>query len=77
MYTSTKKVTLYLDPTIHTALKMKAAQSGLTTSDEANQMLAAMLAEDLEDMQSVDERAGDTTVSYEEFLEQLRQQGSI
>jgi hypothetical protein len=71
------KATLYLDDRIHKALKLKAADTGATVSELANQALSAALAEDLEDLESLKERAGGRTERFEEFLTQLKADGAI
>lgn len=71
------KATLYLDETVHKALRLKAAETRQSMSDLVNDALKASLSEDLEDIQEIKERRKDKTVGFEEFLGQLRSDGII
>lgn len=73
----TKRSTIYFDPQIHTALRIKAAHSHCSVSDLVNQAVRAILAEDHEDLSSFDERADEPTMSYEELLNDLKAHGRI
>jgi plasmid stability protein len=69
--------TLYLDPELHQALRLKAATAHRSMSDIVNDALRAALREDEEDLASFTERAGEPTLSYEEFLAQLKADGTL
>ncbi len=71
------KATLYLDDTVHDALRMKAAETKETMSELVNDALKILLSEDLEDIKDWKERKGDKSFGYEEFLEQLKKDGTI
>lgn len=71
------KATLYLDETVHKALRLKAAETRQSMSDLVNDALKASLSEDLEDIQEIKERRKDKTVGFEEFLGQLKSDGVI
>jgi len=66
------RTTVYLKPHLHQALKMRAAQSGKSMSDLLNESLTYELAEDLEDLQDIKAREHEPTLSYEEFLKELK-----
>ena len=72
-----KRSTIYFDPQLHTALRIKAAHSHRSVSDIVNQAVRAALAEDQEDLSAFDERADEPTVSYEELLNDLKAHGQI
>jgi len=71
------KATLYLDETVHKALRVKAAETQQTMSDLVNDALKAALREDLEDITDWKERRKEKTLSYDELLEQLKVDGII
>ena len=71
------KATLYLNETVHKALRLKAAETRQSMSDLVNDALMASLSEDLEDIQEIKKRRKEKTVGFEEFLGQLKRDGII
>jgi len=71
------KATLYLDETVHNALRIKAAETRQSMSDLVNDALKAALREDLEDISDWKKRKKEKTVSYDELLSQLQADGTI
>ena len=71
------KATLYLDETVHKALRLKAAETRQSMSDLVNDALKASLSEDLEDLQEIKARRKEKTIGFEEFLGQLKADGII
>jgi metal-responsive CopG/Arc/MetJ family transcriptional regulator len=71
------KITLNLEDTILKALKLKATETNQSMSELVNDALKASLQEDLEDIKSWEERKGEDTYSYEEFLELLKKEQVI
>ncbi|MDP4000038.1 MAG: CopG family transcriptional regulator [bacterium] len=71
------KATLYLQPQIHKALKLKAAQTDRSISDVANSAIESALAEDQEDIQTLTGRAGGSTEPYAAFLDALKSDGKL
>lgn len=72
-----KRSTIYFDPQLHTALRIKAAHSHRSVSEIVNQAVRAALAEDQEDLSAFEERADEPTVNYEELLNDLKANGQI
>ena len=66
------KSTLYLEDSIHQALRLKAAETKQSMSELVNDALKASLQEDLEDIKSWRERKDEETYGYEEFVELLK-----
>jgi len=66
------KITLNLEDTILEALKRKASETKQSMSELVNDALKAGLQEGLEDIKSWEEREGEDTYSYEEFLGLLK-----
>ena len=71
------KSTLYLEDSIHQALRLKAAETKQSMSELVNDALKASLQEDLEDIKSWRERKGEETYGYKEFVELLKKDGIL
>ena len=56
---------------------MKAAQSHRSVSEIVNQAVREALAEDQEDLAAFEERENESTLSYEELLNDLKAHGRI
>ena len=65
-------ITLNLEDTILQALKLKSSETKQSISELVNDALKASLQEDLEGIKSWEERKGEDTYTYEEFLELLK-----
>ena len=72
-----KRATVYFDPDIHRALRLKAAAIDRSISDMVNEAVKAALAEDAEDIAAFEERANETTVSFEAFVKNLKRRGRL
>ena len=70
-------ITLNLEDTILQALKLKATETKQSMSELVNDALKASLQEDLEDIKSWEERKGEDTYDYEEFVELLKKDGVL
>lgn len=77
MIESNKRSTIYFDPEIHQALRLKAAHTHSTVSSLVNEAVRLSLREDQEDLAAFEDRANDPLLSYEEFLTDLRTHGKI
>ena len=69
--------TLYLEPALHKALRLKAATAHRSMSKIVNDAIRTALREDEEDLAAFAERAGEKTLSYEELLAQLKASGTL
>jgi len=72
-----KRATVYFEPELHKAIRLKAVHTSLSISDIVNDSVRAALLEDQEDLAAIEERASEPTVSYEEFLAKLKADGKI
>lgn len=77
MATPAKRATIYLDPFIHKALKLKALETSRSVSDLVNQAVREALAEDAEDLAAFEQRANDPLLSYDEMVRRLKKDGRI
>ncbi|MCC5796659.1 MAG: CopG family transcriptional regulator [Methylophaga sp.] len=72
-----KRATIYFDPQIHAALRLKSAHSHRSVSEIVNEAVRVALAEDHEDLTSFEERISEPTISYEALLDELKLHGKI
>ena len=77
MATPAKRATVYLDPVLHKALKLKAVETSRSISDLVNAAVREALAEDAEDLAAFDERADEPLISYDEMVKRLKEDGRI
>lgn len=72
-----KRATVYFDPDVHKALRLRAAANDRSISEMVNDAVRAVLAEDAADLETFDERAAEPTVSFETFVRDLKRRGRI
>jgi len=77
MATPAKRATVYLDPVLHKALKLKAVETSRSISDLVNAAVKEALAEDAEDLAAFDKRADEPLISYDEMVKRLKKDGRI
>lgn len=72
-----KRATVYFDPDVHRALRLKAAAAERSISDMVNDAVKAALAEDAEDLAAFSERKGEKSISFDTFVQGLKRRGRI
>jgi hypothetical protein len=72
-----KRSTVYFDPFLHQALKLKAASTELSLSELVDEAVRLLMNEDQEDLESIANRIGEPVVSYETLLNDLKKHGKI
>ena len=72
-----KRSTVYLDPQIHRALKVKSAHSSKTMSELINEAIKLSFAEDYEDLTAFEERIDEPNLDFESVLKELQSSGKI
>ena len=77
MTTQTKRTTIYLDPDLHKALRLKAAALSRTVSDLVSEAVRESLSEDAEDIAAFEETAKEPLISYDEMVKRLKRDGLI
>ena len=65
---SPKRATVYFEPDIHRALKLKAATSDRSISDIVNDAVKLTLAEDAEDLGAFETRKREPNLDFEQFV---------
>ncbi len=73
----TVRSTVYLDPDLHQALRLKSAHSRRSMSDIVNEALRLALRDDQEDLAAVRARAREKPLDYEAFLHKLKADGTL
>ena len=74
---SLTRTTVYLDPKIHRAIKMRAVQMSMSISDVISEALLLSLKEDAIDLQKIKDRIGEPTESYDAVLKELKKDGLL
>lgn len=77
MATTTKRATVYFDPELHRALRLKSAETDRSMSDLVNEAVKLALAEDAEDLAAFDERAHEPSLPFESIVKDLKRRGKI
>ncbi|MDD5094173.1 MAG: CopG family transcriptional regulator [Dehalococcoidia bacterium] len=77
MNTRTKRATIYLDPDLHKALRMKSIETSQSISEVVNDAIRLALSEDADDLSAFEERANDPLISFEDILKELKRSGKI
>ncbi|SDK56729.1 hypothetical protein SAMN05192566_1688 [Methylophilus rhizosphaerae] len=72
-----KRSTVYFDPAIHQALRLKAATNHSSLSELVDEAVRLLMREDQEDLAAISARANEPEMSYEAMLEVLKQDGKI
>ena len=72
-----KRATVYLNPRLHQALKIKAAQTERTLSDLINTAIRHILAEDFEDLSAFEQRENEPNLDFQDVLKELKASGTI
>jgi plasmid stability protein len=72
-----KRATVYFDPEIHRALRIKAAELDQSVSDLVNEAVKQTLAEDAEDLAAFEERARERSTSFERVVREMRRRGEL
>ncbi len=77
MSTLSKRATVYFDPDIHKALKIRAAATQQSLSDLVDEALRQQMKEDQEDLAAIANRINEPEMTYEAVLEDLKKHGKI
>lgn len=77
MTSPNKKSTIYLNPDLYRALRLKSLETSRSISDVVNEAVRLALAEDADDLAAFQERANDPLISFEEALKELKLHGKI
>lgn len=74
---STKRATVYFEPEIHRALRLKAAATERSMSELVNEAVSLSLREDAEDLEAFEERRGEPLLFFDEVVKDLKRRGRV
>lgn len=74
---SSKRATVYFDPDLHEALRLKAVHTHRSVSEVVNDAVRAILREDQEDLAAFEDRVAEPVISYEALLKDLKAHGKL
>jgi len=77
MENSQKRATVYFDPALHRALRLKAAETDRSLSELVNEAVRNSLAEDAEDLAAFDDRVAEPDMPFESVVKELKRSGKI
>lgn len=77
MSTKAKRTTVYFDPALHRALRLKSAETERSLSELVNEAVRESLFEDAEDMEAFEVREREPSLSFEDVLKDLKARGKL
>jgi hypothetical protein len=77
MATTAKRATIYFDPELHKALKLKAVETSRSITDLVNEAVRGALSEDAEDIIAFEEHKDEPLISYDQMVKRLKKNGAI
>jgi len=77
MENSQKRATVYFDPALHRALRLKAAETDRSLSELVNEAVRHSLAEDAEDLTVFEDRVSEPDMPFESVVKELKRSGKI
>jgi hypothetical protein len=72
-----KRATVYFEPALHKAIRLKAAHTHRSMSDIVNDAVRLALREDEEDLAAFEDRGAEPVMSYEALLKDLKAHGKL
>lgn len=72
-----RRSTIYLEPLLHKALKLKAAENDRSVSDLVNEAVRLSLKEDAIDLEAIRKRRKEPRRSLESFIQEMIRSGLL
>ena len=72
-----KRATIYLDPRLHRALRLKAAETDRTISEIVSRAVRQSLSEDAEDLAAFEERGHEPDLPFESVVKDMKKRGLL
>ncbi len=72
-----KRSTVYFEPALHKAIRLKAAHTHRSISEVVNDAVRYSLREDQQDLAAFDDRVNEPEMSYEALLKDLKAHGKL
>ena len=77
MTNGSKRATIYFNPDLHKALRLKSVETSRSVSDLVNDAVRQALLEDAEELAAFEERINEPLVSYEAMVKRLKKDGRL
>jgi hypothetical protein len=74
---SPKRATIYFEPAVHRALRVKAADTDHSLSELVNAAVRQSLAEDAEDLEAFEARKKERNLRFGDVLKDLKRRGKL
>lgn len=72
-----KRSTIYFDPALHRALRLKAAATEVSISDVVNEAVRQTLSEDAADLEAFEKRRREPSSDFEDVVRAMRRSGKL
>jgi hypothetical protein len=72
-----KRSTIYFDPAIHRAVRLKAAATDRSISDLVNEAVQRSLSEDAADLETFEKRRREPNLDFEDVVREMRRSGKL
>ncbi len=72
-----KRSTVYFEPELHRAIRLKAAHTHRSVSEIVNDAVREALREDHADLSAFENRVNEPEMSYEALLKDLKKHGKL
>ena len=72
-----KRITVYFDPDLHRALRVKALETDYSVSELVNAAVRATLSEDADDLTTARARENEPNLRFENVLKDLKRRGKL
>lgn len=72
-----KRSTIYFDPQLHQALRLKAASTHVSLSELVDEAVRLLMNEDQQDLKAHADRISEPEISYEALLNDLKANGKL
>jgi plasmid stability protein len=72
-----KRATVYFEPYLHRALRLKAAETDRSVSELVNEAVRQALAEDADDLAAFEVRDQEPDLRFEDVVKDLKRRGKI
>lgn len=74
---TSKRATVYFEPDLHRAIRLKAAHTQQSISEIVNNAVRAALRDDQDDLAAFRDRVAEPVMSYEALLKDLKSHGKL
>lgn len=72
-----RRTTVYLDPELHRALRLRAAEADVSISEMVNDAVRLALAEDAADLEALAARKREPVVDFATVVRDLKRRGRL